>query len=135
MTRHDVQADPQQCPSAPHKHCYRYVACIVLGLLLCIALALGIFVKRVLDQNQAVDRIKHLGGMVGYDYQYHGGTMFDRSTSPPGPEVLRRLLGDDAFAHVEVVIFANDATATDADLEVLEELPGLRALQFGGGQD
>jgi hypothetical protein len=102
------------------------ILAVVGGLL---AVALG----RVYRQRQAVARVTALGGSVVYDYQYRREHL-DLSAAPPGPEFLRKWLGDDAFANVEYVHFAGSSvpacpTLTDADLDVLSSFPRLTTLQ------
>ena len=88
-------------------------------------------VKRIHDQRKVVSRIQNLGGFVGYDYQYCDG-QFVRDASPRGPQLLRLVLGDDAFARVEQVSFIHDATLTPADFEAFNNLPQLRCLDLSG---
>src|SRR5437667_6285916 len=92
----------------------------------------GHHLRRVTIQRRIVAQLKQAGGSVFYDWQI--GTAvhdFDRMTvtgtsarsEPPGPTVLRRMLGDDVFAYVEVVSFGDSATRFAIDPRLLLELP------------
>ncbi len=89
-----AQAEPQHIPTASKDRRYsRIVWSLLALLLLCSALVLGLFVNRVRVQQKAISRIRDLGGAVGYDYQYHGGTQFDPRASPPGSRIPPRIIG------------------------------------------
>src|SRR5262245_15433970 len=84
---------------------------------------LGVKVRQAQQQREAVKAIQNLGALeVRYDYQMTPDGKFDNVTLPPGPVWLRKLLGDDAFANVVLVILA-DSEVTDADLILLHEFP------------
>jgi hypothetical protein len=74
-------------------------------------------------QREAVGVIVKLGGNVWYDYQLDGlgGWVgpHDRSVPPPGPSLLRSMLGEDFFADVTVVNMYSTPLA-DAELEHLK---------------
>src|SRR5215510_2677141 len=102
-------------------------------LLLCVALAIGLgwlgnLLVRVRHQRQIVARIQAAGGDVRYDYELVWERVDNRNRHkpPPGPKLLRWLLGDDAFAYIEYVHFNYNSRFTDADLKPLAELPRLR---------
>ena len=106
------------------------VILLVVGVLLAVALPFA----RVYRQRRAVERVKKLGGSVVYDYQYRGGKL-NLVATPPGPELLRRWVGDDAFATVECVNLGGSLTPgttalTDADSDVLLSFPQLTVLQI-----
>ena len=110
----------------------RAVKVLVILLVVGVLLAVALPAARVYRQRQAVVRVEKLGGSVVYDYQYRGGSL-DMTAKPPGPELLRKWLGDDTFATVVYVIHPSLLTAkapslTDADLEVLPCFPQLTAL-------
>ena len=81
-------------------------------------------------QQAAVEAIKKLAGEVNYDYEFDASWSPINGAQPPGPTWLRRLLGDDFFANV-VEVMLMERAVTDADLEQLEELTRLQALDLG----
>jgi hypothetical protein len=54
-----------------------------------LAVWLGLWTDRARRQRVAVQRVRELGGDIRYDYENQKGGQ------PPGPEWLRRLLGDE----------------------------------------
>ncbi len=74
-------------------------------------------------RREAVETIMKTGGSVQYDYHILSGGV------PPGPAVLRRLLGDDFFAHVKHV-----AVKSDAAMKEVKTLGHVPALQLMDGQ-
>ena len=103
---------------------------VVVGGLLAVVLPVG----RVYRQRRAVERVKKLGGGMAYDYQYHGGSL-DMSAKPPGPELLRKWLGDNVLATVECIQFVGSPSTdtpalTDTDLDVLLSFPQLTGLSI-----
>lgn len=75
--------------------------------------------------------IQSRGGRTRYDYQIDlpGEDAPSDGHSPPGPWIVRRLLGDDAYARVAYV----DCPVNDAaDLQRLQKLPGLRCALLDG---
>lgn len=109
------------------------VATMLLGVVL------GWFAKvqnRVLRQRRVVKQIQSVRAGVGYDYQIASG--WDCAKwQPPGPKVLRMLLGDDAFAEVHTVNLLGlkrNYESTPDDLASLAEFPRLQVLRMGGEQ-
>ena len=83
----------------------------------------GIFLQRVWHQRQVVAKMQALGWKVYFDYQYDGESL------PPGPSIVRWILGDDAFAYVE---FTEGNHAKDKDLILLRELPRIKRVDLDG---
>ena len=83
---------------------------------------LGVKMKQAREQKAAVEWILGAKGFVKYDYETQGAT-------PPGPAWLRRLLGDDFFAHVSRVDLMGPEI-TDVALERLLWLPQLEKLDL-----
>jgi hypothetical protein len=107
------------------------------------AVWLGLTMKRIRDQERAVARILELGGDVGYDYQwdYKYRPRFETwsinsNSQPPGPQWLRRLFGPQWNVDVLTVgIYRSTAVpATDRDLELLRNLPHVRAMDMNGSE-
>ncbi len=72
--------------------------------------------NRAQRQKEAVDAILKGGGFVVYDYQEYGERIHE-DAKPPGPDWLRKLLGDDVFTNV----IAADVESNDG-LERLRDL-------------
>ena len=66
-------------------------------------------------QKEAVEAISSSGGGVEYDWQVELNRGLSTSSEPPGPEPLRKVLGDDFFAGV--VSIESDNQIADARLE------------------
>ena len=92
---------PEPQPAAPKlkRRWYQFrLRTLLLFVLVCGVLLgwLGLVVKCVHDQQEVVSRIQTLGGGVRYDYEYCGDQLVPHP-SPPGPAILRAVLGDTAF--------------------------------------
>lgn len=81
------------------------------------------------QQREVVEWIQKVGGGVIYDYRRTGMP----NPAPPGPIWLRRLLGDDFFVDVDVVVFDN-TQVTDAGLQCLKGLTQLPNLSLDNTQ-
>lgn len=122
--------EPQPVPPVHKLRWYQFsLRSLMIFVLVCGALLGwgGTYYRRLNEQRQAVTRILSLGGSVQYDYQWQEGNP-DYSASPPGPKLLRMMLGDDAFARVEKVSFPGvspNVRVKDSDLAVLAALRNL----------
>ena len=131
--------EPQPVPPVHKLRWYQFsLRSLMIFVLVCGVLLgwSGTFFLRLHQQREAVSRIRGLGGLVQYDYQWREGNL-DYHASPPGPKVLRMMLGDDAFAHVAKVNFCcQDFSSFNscvnplkyADLKALEALHDLDTL-------
>ncbi|MGA2031646.1 MAG: leucine-rich repeat domain-containing protein [Thermoguttaceae bacterium] len=81
--------------------------------------------QQVRKQRDAVKVFRQFPGGVTYDYQYSG-----QKKAPPGPAWLRKWLGDDWFANVEVVCLGCNKKFTDAEMAHVEALPRLKVLRL-----
>lgn len=90
---------------------------------------LAVQIGKVKDEERAVAAIRAMGGSVHYRHELEP-TAGGQPGEPPGPEWLRRLLGQDFFAQVWAVSYAGGAT--DADLEHLDAIRHLRHLRHLG---
>ena len=90
---------------------------------------LGSLLSRVQHQRRIVNQVQAGGGHVEYDYQV---TYEPDLQHPPGPWLVRRILGDDVFAYVESVHFGPHSTADQ--YESLHELPRLSSVQIFGAK-
>lgn len=100
-----------------------------LVLLTIFCLWLGYLSFNARQQKIAVDRIRHLGGTITYDWQEPvdvGGGMFTAPTGPYAHKWLRSLLGDDHFQTVIGVTFEQK----EVDASVLDGLPHLERVRF-----
>jgi len=101
-------------------------------VLLCLAVAIpcswwAIARSAAREQREAVKWIHEAGGDVRYDYDLPPGRVIIPRPSPPGPELLRALLGHDLFANVTVV-HLDESQIGDAELGRLKGLPHLKQL-------
>lgn len=126
-------------PSSPPKRPRRWLrfslrTMLVLMVLTSLALGwLGNTLIRVRQQREIVAEIEAAGGKILYEYQLQPRE-FGEDLTPPGPKLLRMLLGDDAFAQVAWVQSCHDGESrlTNQDLERLHELPALWNLDLHG---
>ena len=88
---------------------------------------LAMEMKAAREQREAVDAIVRSGFIVGYDYQkarFSGFGFRSLPTPPPVPVWLRKLLGDDFFTDVVVVLVSKQVA--DNDLEYFKRLTHLK---------
>lgn len=93
---------------------------------------LGIRVNAARRQREAVSHVLNVGGSVSYDYHKVDAdkpNMFNFKASPPGPDWLRRVLGDEYFQEV-VRISLRDKPVTDDDLKELKQFSKLENLDL-----
>jgi len=97
---------------------------LVVMTLFCVTLGIASYQAR--RQKAAVNKIHELGGVSLYEYN-----LDDPNTmgEPPGPAWLVGLIGIDYFDDV-VAVGLRDLPTTDADLELLRDLPDLRQLSI-----
>ena len=131
----------------PKRRFFRYSLRTLMIVVTVFCIWLGITAKRARDQRQALEAILAAGGMILYDYQR-------TNSDPPGPEWLRRIIGDEYFFTIGYVDFSgskvNDASlaavvkcltsvkylslfsteVTDAGLKNLKELTNLRIVHI-----
>ncbi len=87
----------------------------LMALILVVGGVLGWQARRASLQRRSVAAIERLGGAVGYDWQV-GDMMlpsFVVPTSPPGPAWLRRIVGDEYFQRVTMVILPDPQRMPD----------------------
>ncbi|HIQ22667.1 MAG TPA: hypothetical protein EYH34_15690 [Planctomycetes bacterium] len=127
----------------------------LLGILVALFFALGSGAgwvvrrsRQAARQRDAMARIRSLGGVAYYDYQYRrdgGGERLERAERRPAPAWLYKLVGPDLLHRVFYVNFAlfrrGDRESrqpilvdevTDREMAILEDLPGLRWLSLNG---
>jgi hypothetical protein len=115
-------------------HWYQYRLRTLLIVMTVLAAWLSIASHRARQQKMAVERIRALGGRVDYDYQrITANTDVDDFmpvlAGPPGPEWLRRFVGDDYFQSV-VHVELQETSAGDSDVAMLANLPRLEILDL-----
>lgn len=137
---------------------FRQMSLRTLLLIMTIASAIFSFVgykiRQMQQQRMAVAEFRKVGGRVIYKFQFVSGK-YVASASPPGPEVVRRLLGVDFVSNVTNVSLSGTNAAdeelgyvsgaptivsldvretriTDCGLVNLECLTGLRRLDLSG---
>lgn len=129
---------------------------LVLVLLLAIPCAwLAQRIRHGGQVNDAVTELEPHGGLLRYDYEFDKtGQVIRGGASPPGPSWIRRVFGENILANEYQLLFAGSIVATDdlvhltetatdrqwnagstlrdEHLTVLEKLPRLKILNFGG---
>ena len=91
-------------------------------LLTALAVWLGVVVNRAREQREAVKAIEALGGILFYDWQLGRPRGINyllprpRQAEPPGPEWLRKLIGDHYFQNVDVVYFYPPTHKVEQDI-------------------
>ena len=105
---------------------------IVTMISICALLAwVGSLMRRVQQQRAVVQRIEQLGGQTSFDYQHRFEGTAIKTPPPPGNWLLRKVVGDDVYAHVDSIYFYNQIS--DADLLVLSEAPDVTFVGITGG--
>ncbi|MCX7424781.1 MAG: hypothetical protein NTW96_04010 [Planctomycetia bacterium] len=127
-----MEPDPEPTPEKPRPRCRWFQYSLRSLLLLVTVCAIGcswfmVKMQAANRQREAVKSLRKFPGHIQYDYQRS-----DNRREPPGPPVLRRLLGDDFFAHVEFVCLGADEDFTEADAVCLASLPLLKDLRLCG---
>lgn len=110
---------------------FQYSLRSALVLLTAACVALGLKTESVRKQRQLVRIVESYGGDAIYDYQYDADDPFvDAEASPPGPKLLRAVLGDDYFADLVSVRIERVA---DLDVARIAKQKTLRHLSISGG--
>ena len=101
---------------------------------LLIVIAAGVWLSvvsnRVRIQKQAVDRVKQLGGQVGFDYQFDDKMNWRKDPKLPAPAWLIDLIGADYARSVTIVNFDVGSDPSDDDLKVVASLTSLKQLSL-----
>jgi hypothetical protein len=123
-------------PRSRRRRWVRYSLRTFLILMTAVCLALGMYVKRVLDQKVASEIVRGWGGTVWLDYRYqaeiaNSGTANQIPVQPPQFRALRKRLGDDYFSNVVAVSFPYHLSAV-IEVDVLCGFKKLRVLTLSG---
>lgn len=111
---------------------YQYGLRTLLVVVTIFGIACSWFATRLLRakrQEEAVEAIQRVGGVVYYNYQLDASNTLNPEIEPPGPVWLRKLLGVDFFWNVTEVHFSF-TELTDKDFEHLKGLTQLQILTF-----
>lgn len=100
----------------------------VLVLLTAGCIWLGLKTEQVRRQRQLVRLVKNSGGELAYDYQYEQSPY--QANTPPGPKLLRNVLGDDFFSKLVMVSLRG---VSDTDVHYVAKQSTLRHLSIAGG--
>lgn len=103
-------------------------------LMTTICIWLGIQVNAVRHQEAIVAAIEEAGGEVRYDWELDENYQKTGAKHPPGPEWLRRRIGDDYFQKVVAVFVTENPYFRDEHLPPIEQLPALRMLALDNTQ-
>jgi hypothetical protein len=83
------------------------------------------------QERDAVAAIVKGGGVVEWDYQWNNPTKYNPNANPPGPDWLRGLFGENFFARVRLLSFAQrPVTETDVAAANLDRIAEVRVLYF-----
>jgi hypothetical protein len=106
----------------------------LLVLVTVFAIWLGWRTTRAHKQRDAVARIRELGGVVSYDYEYSDDKGWISDAVPPGPRWMHDIAGVDFFATVVSVALwiPGGDRCTDDDLQCLTSLPRTKWLMIEG---
>jgi hypothetical protein len=120
-------------PSRPRRRMLRYSLRSLLVAVTVLCVALGFWVNGAQRQRQAVADITAAGGVVRYDFEYHGQATWRAVDGElPGPDWLCRLLGVDLFDNVTYAELTYDAT--DDTVAHVGGLERLQELHLGNSQ-
>ena len=105
----------------------------LMVVVLVIGLGLGWAKHKIRTQREAVEAVEREGGFITFDYAVGDLTS---TRQPPGPEWLRKFIGDELFQEVAEVDFAwiahvPERPVDEATLVRLESFPELRELHVG----
>ena len=123
--------------SHPKRRFFRYSLRTLMIAVTVFCVWLGIATKRGRDQRLAVEVIREAGGSVSYDDHVNldpAGGSFSRGPpgsffDAPGPEWLRRLIGNEYFLSVQAVDLG-ETNADDANLVAIEQFSDLKVLSL-----
>ncbi len=103
---------------------------LLLVLVGCLCVWLGVTANAARTQRELVMEILAAGGEVFYDWQVPDDGSESGLEHPPGPDWLRRWLGDEYFQSVFVVSFY-ETGLPDEDLPPIDRLGTIRSLTLG----
>jgi len=117
-------------PNPTKRRRFRFSLRTMLAVVVLLSLPLGWFALKMREaerQRRAVEAIRKAGGLVVYDYEME--RLESRlQPDPPGPEWLRKLVGEDLFW--SVVFVHPSSTFADDDMPHLTELTKLETLHL-----
>lgn len=107
----------------------------LLGLVLIACILLGwtsIIAQNARERRIAVNQIEELGGYVRHAHQWNPSrdAYEPAMRNPPGPWLVRKILGDDAFFQVTEVSIYETINLKDDDLTVLRHLPNIEEISL-----
>lgn len=108
-----------------------WLRCSIRSLLLVVTVVsvwLAVVSSRARSQKQAIDRVKQLGGFLGFDYKLDANMKWRKDPKLPAPVWLIDLIGEDYVRSVWIVNFDDGSDPTDDDLEVVERFDTLKQL-------
>jgi len=128
-----AMGDPHQ--PKPKRRFFRFSLRTLLVVVVLLSVGMGWFafkMRQAERQRKAVEALKEVSGMIGYDYQTSEGRYVYSRAEPPAPAWLTRLLGVDFLSDVVVVTFLLDVE--DEALEHVDVLTNLIGLNLSDTQ-
>jgi hypothetical protein len=86
-------------------------------------------IRQASQQREVVEKLRALGAIVRYDYEYDSAGQFAMAPELPGPAWIRKLFGVDLLANV-VSVYLDASPITDADLKDLRSFDNLQRLSL-----
>ena len=101
----------------------------LLAVVSAFAVWLAVISNRASRIKQAVELLSDAGCSVGYDFEYDG---LRRVKMPeiPGPEFLRKIIGDEYFVDVATLSFQSRDQTVNSDLDPMRMLPNVRRIDL-----
>jgi len=113
-------------PTKPKRRLLRFSLRALLLLMILVCVTLGWKIVQVRKQRAVVAWVQESGGNVLYDYESYVDGWPQDNPRPPGPEFLRKLLGDDFFSNVTYIEISEE------ELSDVTPLAGLASLIWLG---
>lgn len=113
---------------------FRLRTLLILMCVLGAGLALGgNYWRRLKQQHSAIAQVERAGGEVFFAHEIElsdNSLVISYDSPPPGPGLLRRLLGENAFATVDYVKLRDHPEFSQIDPKLLRTFPSLRKLDL-----
>jgi hypothetical protein len=131
----DIQTDA--VPAVRRRRWRRFSLRTLLVVMTATCVWIGVVTNRANRQQRAVEAFTRRGASINYSYQEHPSPVpsstfnidYDYRTQTPGPEWLRRLIGDKYFVTPVSLRIFQPAIVTDGAMPLIGDLPHLERLR------